>query len=324
MNRRPLPAARGAEWIAWVAWVAVVAGLGVLATQAVGTPFALVAMAQAATPFAVPVLVVMAVGATAVRRHALAIAAAFAGLGYVAVTAPLVLAGSGPAAAVTAPRVSIAAANLLFENERVDDAADALLALDVDVLALSEVTPEIAAELHRHPLADEYPHRVERPAALASGLVVWSRLPLGPVGEQPDLRRAIDTTIVTGDGLLRLLLVHPPPPVYERTRWRAELRAIPRVVSETAFPTIVLGDFNASHFHPPFRRMVGSADLHDVLIDIGRPFTPTWPTDSPLPPFTPLDHIVLQRSVATVDADVATIPGSDHRAVVATVAFAAD
>lgn len=321
MTGRAFPAARAAESIAWCA---VVVALAVLATQAIGTPFDVVAMAQAATPFAIPALAMMAVGATAVRRHALAVATAITGLGYVAVTAPLVLAGPGPAPDAGAPEVSIVAANLLFGNEQIDDAADALLELDVDVLALSEITPEIADRLHRHPLADRYPHRVERPAPLASGLVIWSRLPLGPVGDQPEFRRAIDTTIVTGDGLLRLLLVHPPPPIFDRDQWHTELRAIPGVVSETAFPTVVLGDFNASPFHPPFRRMVGEADLHDVLVDRGRPFAATWPTDSLLPPFTSLDHILLQRSVATVDAGVATIPGSDHRAVVATVAFAAD
>ena len=321
MSRR---AARAARAVEWVAWTGVVVALAVLVTQAIGTPLDIIAMAQAATPFAIPLLGLLAVGATAVRRHALAVAAAITGLGYVAVTAPLVLAGSGPAPDETAPRVSIVAANLLFGNERIDDAADALLELDVDVLALSEVTPEIADRLRRHPIAHEYPHRVERPAPLASGLLVWSRLPLGPVGDQPDFRRAIDTTVVTGDGLLRLLLVHPPPPVFDRDQWHDELRAIPRVVSGTAFPTVVLGDFNASQFHPPFRRMVGDADLHDVLVDTDRPFTATWPTDSVLPPFTPIDHILLQQSVATVDAHVATIPGSDHRAVVATVAFASD
>ena len=295
----------------------------VLLTQAVGTPLDLIAVAQALTPMALPVLVGLAVAATCLHRHAMGFASAIVGCGYLALIAPLVFAGSGPEPAGGEPTVSIVAANLLYRNDQIDAAADMLHTIDADVLALSEVTPDIAAALQRHPLADQYPFRVDASAPLASGLMIWSRLPLGPVGEQPDFRRAIDTTVLTDAGAIRLLLVHPPPPVFDRAQWTAELDSIAGVVDETLFPTVVLGDFNASYFHPSYRRMLGDADLHDVLVDQGRAFTPTWPTDSRLPPFAPLDHVLLDPSLSTLAVTVSEVPGSDHRAVIATVTFAA-
>ncbi len=305
-----------------VAWFAIAAAILVLVTQFFGTHLRVIAVAQALTPFAVPVLVALAVAASLSRRPTIGFSAALAGCGYLAVLAPLVFAGSGPAPAAGGPQLTIVSANMLFRNDRIDDAADRLRALDADVLALSEVTPEIAARLAQHPLARDYPHRIDAPARAASGLMVWSRTPLGPVGDPPVFRRAIDTTVVTDAGLVRILLLHPPPPVFDLPQWEDELDAVATVVGQTTFSTVVLGDFNASFFHPPYRRMVGEADLHDALADEGLGLKPTWPTDGWLPPFATLDHILLDQSLATLDADVIEIPGSDHLAVVATITFA--
>ena len=296
--------------------------VGVLGSQLIGTPFGVFAAAQALSAFVVPALVALAVAATVTGRAPLGFVSALVGCGYLALIAPVVLAGSGPAPSADAPRITLVAANVMFRNDRISEVGDELAALDADVLALSEITPAIAEQLRAHPVADRYPYRVEAPAEFASGLMIWSRLPLGPVGEQAAFDRSIDTTVITDQGLVRVMLVHPPPPTQRRDVWNEELRSIAAVVDQTLFATVVVGDFNSSYFHPPFRRMIADADLHDALVDSGLGLTPTWPTDLFIPPFATLDHVLLDRSLATVGAGVSPIPGSDHRAVSATITFA--
>ena len=313
-----------------IGWTVVAGAVGTLLLQVVGTPNRPVSVLQALTPWWLLPTAVVAVAAVFAEHHRLAATSALTGIGLVVLALPLVLAGGGPGPSGP-ERLVVMASNVLYSNERIADLAAAIGEIDPDVVALSEVTPAIAEQLRRQPLADVYPHRIEDTAELASGLLVWSKYPLTEARGVTALRRSIDTAVESPIGTIRVVLVHPPPPVFNHDVWSDEIRALPDVteastlptVMPTVMPTVVLGDFNASWFHPPFRRAVDRAGLRDALAASGRGLTMTWPTDTFLPAFVTLDHVLVDDRLAVVDADLVEPPGSDHAAVVATLAEAA-
>ncbi len=305
------------------AWVAVACTALALATQLLGTPTGSIAALQALTPWATVPLVGLAVFGAATHRDRLGFAAAFVAIGHLVVVAPLVFPDRGPAVAPGAEPVSVTFVNLLYSNERVDEAAASLFGSDSDVIAMAELTSQQVAVLSAHPLAARYPHRVEQPRERAGGLLLWSKLPIRSRSRTDELRRSIDVTLEAPDGPLRVVVVHPPPPLFAHSVWDAEIAALPSVVAESAKPTVVIGDFNASYFHPPFRAALDAADLLDAHAAVGQGLRPTWPTDEWIPPFVTLDHVLISRSLAVLEAGQYGVPGSDHRAIWAEVAAAA-
>ena len=118
---------------------------------------------------------------------------------------------------------------------------------------------------------------------------------------------------------------YPPLPLAEG-RWSDDLGALARQGRATQGRQVMLGDFNATLDHDPFREVLGAgpADVHDVL---GRGIVRTWPSGLPL---AHLDHVLIgantggrekkdaeQGGVTAAGVHQRPIPGSDHLAVVA-------
>jgi hypothetical protein len=127
------------EVIGW-AMVAVIGG--VMLTEAVrwsGTR--IVATLQALTPLLA--LLLVPVGAVAVwqGRYLMVAAAVVAGLGALALMAPLVFTRSQPHQRDGTEGLRVALANLLYGNERIDDVAADLAERDLDVIVFNEYTP---------------------------------------------------------------------------------------------------------------------------------------------------------------------------------------
>lgn len=305
-------------------WLAVAGATSVLATQLIGTPHRTIAALQALTPWAIPVLMAIAVVAAIAGAHRLGFAGSLVALGYLALVAPVVFARGGPDARPDATPITVAAINILYSNREIDELAASIGALDADVVALSEVPEHLAARLVRTPVADRYPYRLDRSGPLASGMLLWSRYPFESVDEVPGtLWRSVDAQIATPDGSVRVIAVHPPSPVFDQDAWTRELAQLPALAAGVDEPLVIMGDFNASWFHPPFRAAIHAAGLRDVLVDEGHGMAMTWPTDELVPPFVTLDHVLVDGALATVGGRAIAVPGSDHRGVVATVALAA-
>lgn len=297
-------------------WCVVVAGSITVVVQFVGTPTRSISIVQALTPWMLPPVVAVAVGAAWSDRTTLGFAAAVVGLAVCVIGLPLVLAGRGPEPVGDA-RLTVMTANVLYTNGRIGEVADAIERADPDVIAINEITPEIERALRSHPVAARYPHRRDEPADLAAGLSIWSKHPLGTADDIAELRRGIDTTADTPVGRIRIIAVHPPPPVFDLATWSDQLDALPTITSRSDLPTIVLGDFNASWFHPPFRQMVSAAGLRDAAAADGRGLSMTWPTDRWLPAFVTLDHVLVDDRWAVIDTTTIHLPGSDHAGVLA-------
>ncbi len=214
--------------------------------------------------------------------------------------------------------------NLLFENVRDSQAlAEAILATDADVLALSELHPDHEAALLAHPHAARYPHQIHRTSTKAEGMLVWSRLPIGDVRWEPmDVREGIVATILGRHGHdVRIILAHPNPPTTHHGlgRWESSMQRIADIGAAPGPPTLVVADLNAARWHPPFRRLLGRGwrDVHEV---VGRGLSVSWPTAGRWPiPFVRLDHGLAGPGLDVVAVRDIDLPGSDHRGFVVTV-----
>lgn len=207
--------------------------------------------------------------------------------------------------------------------------ADAVALVDlvrrhrVDVLSLQELTPEMVADLDAAGLGAELPHRRFVAAPGASGSGVAARYPVEERGDVGRTTFAEPTALVDLPGAhdIEITAVHSVPPVGTMgiegaDLWRRELASLPEPT--TSGPLRVLaGDFNATLDHGPMRRLVNRG-YRDAAEQVGQGLVPTWPARDTLAPPVTLDHVLVDRRCPIDDVLVLDVPGSDHRAVLAT------
>jgi endonuclease/exonuclease/phosphatase (EEP) superfamily protein YafD len=80
---------------------------------------------------------------------------------------------------------------------------------------------------------------------------------------------------------------------------------------------IAVGDFNSTHDMRQFRDLLTSG-YRDAVEQTGAGWSPTFPSRSSHPPLITIDH-VLTRNAAASSIKTVYIPGSDHRALLATI-----
>jgi endonuclease/exonuclease/phosphatase family metal-dependent hydrolase len=219
----------------------------------------------------------------------------------------------------TSPLLRLFSANVHSSNPDLGPIAREILVAAPDLVALQEVDPDGATGLRRSGVFARFPYSVTEIRYGASGIALWSRFPLAEsrvldVGGIP----AISATVVRGARRLRLLIVHAIGPVGDgRVRWKAQLRRIDEEIRREQRPLVVAGDFNATRYHPSFRRLLsdGLADAHERR---GRGWATTWPRDRwPLPPLMRLDHVLVSPEVSVRSVREGVGQGSDHRPIIA-------
>lgn len=200
---------------------------------------------------------------------------------------------------------------------------DALLALaartDADVLSVEELTPRFAAELRAAGIAERMPFHVLEMAEHSSGAGLYSRRPLSPLPGPGrfQFRMPRARLSLAGGGAIRLVVAHPFPPQPGHVGvWEESLRSLPS--AGFGPPWLLLGDFNATLDQSQFRDLVdrGYADAGEVA---GLGLEPTFPQEGHLIPPITIDHVLADRRLGIVSYAVEGLPGSDHRAVLATV-----
>lgn len=229
---------------------------------------------------------------------------------------PLVAPGES-ATGPSGPVVRLATLNLYASNPRTADIAAVIRHLDADVVLYQELTP-----LHHRGLAaagalDGYPHAVADPRLGSHGSAIYSRVPLG--GAHVAAVAGVGMTRATlriGSSRIDLLNVHTTSPLNGTRRWNDELRALARLASSSGL-RLMAGDFNATHDHVGLRRVL-AAGLDDAHRRVGRGAAVTWPVDLwRLPPLVRLDRVLVSPTIGVRGVREVTVPGSDHRAVVA-------
>lgn len=211
--------------------------------------------------------------------------------------------------AATGPRLRVATSNAYVG--RVDPKAlvDLVREQRVDVLAVEELTPEGVRALEAAGLHQLMPFRELHPEVDSS---IYSRLPLSRAGllDRPTTWPQVTAEVTVGDRTVRLVAVHTYFPVGDPLRWKEDLEALR---TEAGPDVVLLGDFNATLDHAPMRSLL-DAGLVDTHAELGR-WAPTWPADKIA--LIQLDHVLHGSGLAAVDASEHTLPGTDHRAVVA-------
>jgi endonuclease/exonuclease/phosphatase (EEP) superfamily protein YafD len=201
---------------------------------------------------------------------------------------------------------------------------------DFDLVALVEVTPEIAAMVETE-LADVFPHREARGLGIP-GQALLSRYPITQVEwievipGRPDLLATVDLAGRSVD----VMVAHPPPPelrgvlVLPREGAVEQFDRIIEIVDDTTNPILLLGDLNVTPLHSRHRELerVGMQDVFGVVGE-GPGFTypirlPQFP-EATFPPVMRIDYIWASTEWQPVSATVGDDIGSDHLPVIAEV-----
>ncbi|MFI9585465.1 endonuclease/exonuclease/phosphatase family protein [Streptomyces sp. NPDC052236] len=190
----------------------------------------------------------------------------------------------------------------------------------IDVLAVQQLPSAGVAALAKAGLDTLLPHHELHPEYDSS---IYSRLPLtrgGPL--RADTAWPQTTADVTvGGRTVRLVAVHTYYPLGDAKRWTRDMTALTSVARDSGPDTVLLGDFNASLDHAPMRKLLGSG-LTDTHAELGHGWVRTWPVGMTLvPPLVQLDHVLHGSGLAGVSVGERTVPGTDHRAVVAVLAL---
>ena len=233
----------------------------------------------------------------------------------------------GPA---TAPTLRVMTCNLLMVNK---DAAPILAEIDAarpDVLLLQEYTDEWHAAALKAGLAQRFPYSSFVTRDDSFGVALYSRLPfVGDVDNRLPLGRALveQTRAVVrfGGRDVAVYNVHllPPRRLDYTIDSRLQFADLLDTLAAEKLPYVVGGDLNLTGDTPQHHdlRRLGAIDAHDAA---GRGRGSTWPVNTFFRylPGLRLDHVYVGNGLAAVRCETGVGRGSDHRPVIADVAFA--
>jgi endonuclease/exonuclease/phosphatase (EEP) superfamily protein YafD len=191
-----------------------------------------------------------------------------------------------------------------------------------DILLLTEVPPGLSSSPTS--LFPEYPHTVfDRRGAFE--VVVLSRWTLNQVHLD---RRLVQLPILSAElcdpanpnACLTLVGLHGARPFGRTVRWRdTQLdRAAQVAAARKDQPVLLMGDLNLTPWSPVFARLRDTGNLRDG--SIARGLTTTWNAHF-LWLGVLIHHILINQKIAVLESRVAEDIGSDHRPVVADLAF---
>lgn len=214
-----------------------------------------------------------------------------------------------------APSIRVMSFNLLSNNEGFGEVIDYIRTIDPDLVLLHEASRpwEVAVE------AAGLGYEVIRPRSdnLIFGTLVLIRgedieaVSFGFAAAQP---RAVQLSYrPTGwPEAIEVLSTHPLAPTEkERADLRdAQLQFAAEWASGQGGPRFIVGDFNATPWSSPFRRLMDEADLRNSQIGFG--LQPSFPTTSNVILRVPIDHLVHSEHFVIRDRRLGPDLGSDH------------
>jgi endonuclease/exonuclease/phosphatase (EEP) superfamily protein YafD len=213
----------------------------------------------------------------------------------------------------------------LADAERVVELVEAS---DVDVLALAEVTPAALDRLETAGLLRRLGYLAGEPAPGATGTMLFARQPIGDVERVPTVHDSWSASVATPrQGSVRVLAVHTVRPQDGVERWHADHDAVRDAATALAAsgPVLVLGDLNATPDHAVLDAHA-DAGLRRAARVAGSGVQPTWPAEGivrvlgiPVPSLITIDHVLLGPGLTASSTVTASVPGTDHRALVARV-----
>lgn len=201
----------------------------------------------------------------------------------------------------------------------------ALASLNADVITVSELTPGAVQGFSLAGLGDKFPYSVLIPSPGSGGLGIWSRFPLSEIPSakrEKNIAARLQIPGVRFDAMVAS--VHVMSPLAADTNsfsdWRTRIGATKVELDDLATApgsVIVAGDFNSTPDMRQFRDLLTNG-YRDAVEQTGAGFAPTFPSRNGFPPLLTIDH-VLTRNAAASSIRTVKVPGSDHRALLATI-----
>lgn len=224
--------------------------------------------------------------------------------------------------------------NSYFRNEDPDAFVRTILELQPDLVAVQEINVPLSLAAQTQ-LRTLLPYQALYPTGDAAGMGLLSRYPLVEQG-LPDFDRCNcqQVTVGVNGQEITLLNVHPWPPSLRIDEGFVGLPTIDfftlhqdwtvdAIIARTEAvdtPLLVVGDFNTGERQPNYWRM--RSVLSDAFVEAGWGMGYTFPTVKqvygiPVFPVVRIDYIFHSAAWQAEAAWVGTIPGADHRYVVA-------
>jgi endonuclease/exonuclease/phosphatase (EEP) superfamily protein YafD len=248
------------------------------------------------------------------RRRVIAIAVLVMAVSMGVLLLPRVQSNDQPV--VHGVHVRVLAANL--NNGNVDAATIGKLLLDnkVDLAVLPELSRAETPGLEEPAIYEALPYRVLDPGAVGGGggSGILSRFPLRQTALVDALELSMPSAVVDLPGRddIEIVAAHVQSALHGSTDvWRRDLGRLPPTLP--ARVRVLAGDFNATWDHATFRHLLDSGYL-DAAEQTGNGLVPTWADWGP--PLT-IDHVLFDRRCAVREYQVLSLPGSDHKAILA-------
>jgi len=269
---------------------------------------------MAFTPYALALALLGLLAAVLLRRWVPALFLLLATLFLVLAVGPRAFGSPEPVGA--GRPVRLLTSNLHFGRADPGQLLGLARARDVDLLVLSELTPEAERSLRDAGVDRLFPESVSDPRPGAMGAGIWSRWPLADRGRLETRAAQPVASVEVPDSIpFNLAGVHITAPEGPRStsEWASDFDALP-TAGTPGLPLILAGDFNATLDHERFRRLEATG-FRDAGAETGRGLSFTWPSRIGWPPPVVLDHVLADRGIGFSDYDVESIGGSDHRAI---------
>lgn len=224
------------------------------------------------------------------------------------------------AASADGPRFTLMIFNVYYNNPDLGRVASLVRETKPDIVVLLEVLPRIRPGLDA--VADQFPFRVECWKEEACDALILSRFPLTdirPSLPEPKSRRPMGAvTVAIEDRTLTLFPTHLtlPYPLVSTNRQASQIKEIVDAIETIGGARILAGDFNASTWGATMTFALEKLQF-TALTGTGG----TWPTFLPAHVGIPIDHVLVSEDLVPLSRQLFTIQGSDHRAVLAEIAF---
>jgi endonuclease/exonuclease/phosphatase (EEP) superfamily protein YafD len=197
-------------------------------------------------------------------------------------------------------------------------------AKDVDVVLMLEVGTPFTNVIEAFP--GDFPYHIEHFSDDPFGIALVSRYPFAEariLDAIDPIFPVIDAVLVTPSGPLRLVGIHPPPPIgKEEAMLRDAFMEKLAEHLESDHPTVVFGDFNSTPWSPKLRAFLSQTGLKDA--QRGHGMLSTWPALlSRYADFfgIPIDLTLLSPSLTVESREAGPYLGSDHLPVITRIRY---
>ena len=215
--------------------------------------------------------------------------------------------------------IRVAVFNIHTANSKYVEVRNLILSKAPTFFVVLEIDKRWADELEQ--LVGTYPYRHQIPRRDNFGIAVFSKRPFKVIVAnsinrmQPPI---IGVTVDQAGQQITLYSIHPVPPAtpgYYSLRNQL-LATVGSMVRQSDTSTVVLGDLNTAMWSRSFEDFVLSSGLQDPRKEFG--LLPTWPQFLPLL-YIPIEHILVSSDMKVSKLETISIPGSDHRGMIAEI-----